>query len=315
MTDRLVIRAARRNPTPAPLFKLYGQLFDVDVETTIDSFGPTHQRLAAERSAPRADVVMTKTRFDMEVIRRDGLLALHDVGVTLPDWLRAPDRCWFGFSGWPRLAIINRTVLPDPADWPTRLEDFAEARFTGRFACASILERTTRAQFAAIAAVRGVDHMTALLNVLMANGMVVRSGNTGLREEMMAHPYAASLASASNVHVFRLQGNAVGAAWLDQGPDDMGTHVEAHSVALVAGAPNEDRARHFLDWIVDREAQSFLAQVYGETPVNPAAEHFDVRPLAAIRRIDAPVDEGSDLMDRVVSILKTNGLADPEEKT
>lgn len=312
MSDVLTIHAARRNPTPAPLFRLYGQLAGVTVRHVIDSVGPTFART---RESP-ADVLITKTRFDMEVARRQGLLAPHQPrpAAALPDWLHAADWSWCGFAGWPRLAIVNRAVLPDPATWPTRLEDFAEPRFRGQFACASILERTTRAQFAAIAATQGVDAMTALLNRLMDNGMIVRPGNTGLREEMMSTPFAASLASASNVHVFRLQGNAVGMAWLDQQPGGMGTHVEAHTAALCAGAPNADAGRRFLDWLQDTEAQSFLAQLYGETPVNPSADHFDVRPLADIRRIAAPVEEGTDIMEAVVVVLRQHGLANTEEE-
>ena len=316
MVDRsLVIYAARRNPTPEPLFRLYGQLAGVQVTHTIDSVAPIGARLEAERDAPRADIVITKTRFDMEVLRRKGILAPHcpAPAAALAEWLHDPAWSWCGFSGWPRLAIVNRTQLPDSAAWPMRIEDFTEPRFRGQFACASILERTTRAQFAALAAVKGIPAMQDLLRRLMANGMIVRTGNTGLRKEMMATPFAAALASASNVHVFRLQGNAVDMAWLDQGPGDMGTHVEAHTAALVADAPHADEGRRFLDWLVGAEAQGFLAQLYGETPVNPAAPHFDVRPLAAIHRIAAPVDEGSAIMDAVVAVLREGGLANPED--
>jgi ABC-type Fe3+ transport system substrate-binding protein len=310
--DRLTVYCARRNPTPAPLFKLFGQLHEVEVAAEVASFGPAHDRLRGEREAPRCDVAITKTRPDMELLAAEGLLEPHQPPLPgLPGWLHHPDFAWTGFSGWPRCAIVNRVVLPDPAQWPTGLESFCEPRFRGHFACASTLERTTRAHFAAIAAVKGLDATRDLLDRLMANGMIVRSGNTALREEMMSAPFAAALASDSNVHVFRLQGNAVARAPLDQEPGGIGTHVEAHTVAVVRGAPRPDLARAFVDFLFSEAAQGLLAQLHGETPVNPAAAHFDVVPLAQIRRIDAPLAEIERLMAETVRLIDGKGLANP----
>jgi iron(III) transport system substrate-binding protein len=312
----LVIYAARANPSPAPLFNLYSELFDTPVVAEYGSIGPISDRLRAEAAAPRADVVITKTRFDMDVLRRDGVLSPTTAGAGLADWLVGADGHWVGFSGWPRLLIINRRQLPDAEQWPTSLEALTDPAWRGRFGCASILERTTRAHFAAIAADRGWGYLLDLLVRLRENGLRIFLGNTNGRIEMMADGLAGAVASASNVHLFHLEGHPVAPAWIDQGPgpDAHGTHVEAHSAALVAGGPQPDVAAHFMDWLLAAEAQSFLALRYGETPVNPAAEHHGVRPLSSIRRIDVSIEQLTAAMDQTLEALRGNGFWLPEEE-
>lgn len=306
----LVIYNARRNPTPAPLFRLFGQLTGTQLTVIDGPYGESAGRLREERDTPQADVVITKSRPDMAALRADELLTPEIAAdlPALPDWLRADDGSWVGFSAWPRLAIVNRAVVPNSAEWPTRLEDFADPRWHRQFAVASVLERTTQAHFAALVATRGYDWTADLLDRLLANGMRAFPGNTGLRIAMMAEPFAAALASASNVHVFHYEGNAVGAAWLDQEPGGLGAHIEAHCVGIVRGGPHPEAAREFAAFLLSAEAQRFLAAIYGETPVIADADHGAVRPLSEIRRLDAPLTVITQLMPEAVALLRSKGL-------
>lgn len=142
-------------------------------------------------------------------------------------------------------------------------------------------------------------------------------GNTGGRVEMIRTGMAAALASSSNIHLFYLEGHAVGEAWLDQEEGGLGTHVEAHAMGVVRGAPRPEAARDFIDFMLSVEAQTFLAKRFGETPVNAAADHGGVRPLAAIRRIDASLAETSRVMDRTLALLRGRGfeLEETEART
>jgi iron(III) transport system substrate-binding protein len=185
--------------------------------------------------------------------------------------------------------MINRALLPDDGAWPRRLEDLIEPRFRGSVACASLVEMTTVAQFAALRVARGDGWTRAFLDGLVTNGLRVHESNMVTREALVRDGLTVALANASNVHVFYLEGNAVGEAWLDQGPDDPGTHVEAHTVAVLSGARHRDEARRFIDFLLSVEVQEFLARAYGETPVNQEARAGWVRPLAEIRRLAAPV--------------------------
>ena len=51
-----------------------------------------------------------------------------------------------------------------------------------------------------------------------------------------------------------------------------------------------------------------LARLFGETPVNPAAAHGPVRPLAQIKRLDAPLSKVATLMESTVTLLRDKGF-------
>ncbi len=185
--------------------------------------------------------------------------------------------------------MVNRAVLPDRAAWPERLKDLADPRFKDAVACAALVETTTVAQFAALRVVRGDAHAKGLLDALIANGMRVYASNLRGREALARERKAVAIANASNIHVFYLEGNPVGEAWLDQEDGGIGTHVEAHTIAVLAGAGHPAEARAFVDFLLSAEVQTLLARRFGETPVKPAAEHGTVRPLERIARMDAPL--------------------------
>jgi ABC-type Fe3+ transport system substrate-binding protein len=95
---------------------------------------------------------------------------------------------------------------------------------------------------------------------------------------LVSDDLVAALANSSNVHVFHLEGNPVGETWLDQEDGGLGTHVEAHTVAVIKGCKHRQSARDFIDFLLTPEVQGMLARLYGETPVNPKADHGRVRP-------------------------------------
>ncbi|HYW89907.1 MAG TPA: hypothetical protein VFB50_19190, partial [Chloroflexota bacterium] len=56
------------------------------------------------------------------------------------------------------------------------------------------------------------------------------------------------------------------------------------------------------------EIQGMLARLYGETPVNPLADHGWVRPLATIRRMDAPLNKVAACMESTLALLRGKGF-------
>src|SRR5262249_5345099 len=146
-------------------------------------------------------------------------------------------------------------------------------------------------------------------------GLRIYKSNLFTREALAREDMAAALANSSNVHVFYLEGNAVGEAWLDQEEGGDGTHVEAHTVAVLKDCKHPEAARNFVDFLLTPEVQSMLARLYGETPVNPKAEHGWVRPLAKIRRMDAPLAKVAACMQSTVQLLRSKGFEVEGEDT
>jgi len=305
----LRIYSGRNRPDLAPVYLLFERLTGIETKIEKVYHHDVERRIAQERADPQADLLLTNSQLAVELARGTGMFEPYAPAVAkaYPDWLRAPDYGWVSFTAWPRAAMVNRTVLPDNAAWPVRLEDLTDTRFRGAVACAALVEMTTVAQFAALRVVKGDAYTTRLIDALLANGMRVYASNLRTREALARERKAVAIANSSNIHVFYMEGNPVGEAWLDQ-DGGIGTHVEAHTVAVLVGAKHPAEARAFVDFLLTPEIQTLLARLFGETPVNPAAAHGPVRPLSKIERMDAPLAKVAALMESTVILLRDKGF-------
>jgi iron(III) transport system substrate-binding protein len=310
MARELTIYSGRNRPDLTPVYMLFERLTGIETKVEKVYHHDAERRLMTERADPHADLLLTNSQLAVEVARPSGIFEPYEAAVAkaYPVWLRAPDFSWLSFTAWPRAAMVNRSVLPETGTWPARLEDLTERRFKDQIAHAALVETTTVAQFAAMRVAKGDAYTTGLIDALLANGMRIYPSNLRTREALARERKAVAVANSSNIHVFYLEGNPVGEAWLDQGPGGMGSHVEAHTVALVAGAKHPAEARAFVDFLLSVEIQTLLARLFGETPVNPAAAHGSVRPLAEIRRLEAPLSKVAALMESTVTLLRDKGF-------
>src|SRR5438132_8696219 len=299
MNRELRLDSGRNRPDLTPVYLLFERL--TGIKTSVDKVyhHDAEKRIVAERADPQADLLLTNSQLAVELARGAGIFEPYasPVAKAYPAWLRAPDFAWLSFTAWPRAAMVNRSVLPDSGSWPSRFEDLTEPRFKGLIAHAALVEMTTVAQFAALRSAKGDAYTIGLIDALLANGMTIYPSNLRTREALARERKAVAVANSSNIHVFYMEGNPVGEAWLDQGNGDIGSHVEAHTVALLAGAKHPAEARALVDFLLSVEIQTLLARLFGETPVNAEAAHGPVRPLSKIKRMDAPLGQVAPLME------------------
>jgi ABC-type Fe3+ transport system substrate-binding protein len=126
------------------------------------------QRVIDERNDPRADLLLTNSQLALELVRDSGVFEPYAATVAreYPDRLRAPDFGWLSFTAWPRVAMVNRRILGnDSASWPQRLEDFASPLYRDSVACASLVEMTTVAHFAALRVAQGDAYVEDLIDL------------------------------------------------------------------------------------------------------------------------------------------------------
>jgi iron(III) transport system substrate-binding protein len=309
----LRVYSGRNRPDLTPIYRLFEGLTDTRVEVEMVYHLDVERRLIEERSDPRADVLVTNSQVAVEAVRDTGIFEPYPAEVArgYGEWLRAPDYSWLSFTAWPRTAMINRRVLPDPAAWPRTLEDLASERFRGKISMATTNEETTVSQISSIRAAKGDAYAWGLIDRLLANGLRSYESNKETREALIRDHNAVALVNSSNYHVFLMEGHPVGEAWLDQEDGGLGTHVEAHVVALVKDAPNREAGEAFIDFLLSAEIQTLLARMFGETPVNPIAVTGPVRPLAQIRRTPASIATITELRDSTRAYLTKKGFAPP----
>ena len=314
MADRVLrIYSGRNRPDLTPIYRLFEGLTDVKVEVDMIYHLDVERRLLEERADPRADVLVTNSQVAVEAVRDSGIFDPYraEVARGYDEWLRAPDYTWLSFTAWPRTAMINRRVLPEAASWPRSFEELASPRLRGKISMATTNEETTVSQWSSIRAAKGDDFAWKLLDRLLANGLRTYESNKATREALISDANAVALVNSSNVHVFLMEGNPVSEAWLDQEEGGLGTHIEAHVVAVVKDAKHADHARAFVDFLLSPDTQTLLARMFGETPVNPAAVTGPVRPLAQIRRTPAPLAKITALRDSTRAYLTKKGFAPP----
>jgi iron(III) transport system substrate-binding protein len=313
-SDRtLTIYSGRLRPDLTPIYRLFEGTTGIKVNVEMIYHLDVEARVLNERADPQGDLLLTNSQVAVEGVRDRGVFDAYAAGVAraYDPWLRAPDYAWLSFTAWPRSAMINRQVLPDTKSWPTRFEDFAGEAFRNRASMSAVNEETTVSHVSALRALKGDDWTWGLIDRLRANGLRVYGSNKLTREALIPDGNAAAMVNSSNFHVFLMEGNPVGEAWLDQEPGGIGTNVEAHVVAVLKGAKHARAARDFIDWLLSAEVQTLLARMFGETPVNPRAVHGTVRPLSEIRRMDVPLAKVAALRDSTRSRLSANGFAAP----
>ena len=317
MERALRIYSGRNRPDLGPIYRLFEALTDVKVEVEMIYHLDVEERLLSERNDPRADVLVTNSQVAVESVRETGIFEPYraEVARGYDEWLRARDSAWLSFTAWPRSAMMNRRVMPDPASWPKTLEELATERFRGKIALATTNEETTVSQWSSIRAAKGDEYAWSLVDRLVANGLRTYESNKHTREGLIRDANAVALVNSSNMHVFLMEGNPVGEAWLDQENGGLGTHIEAHTVALVKGAKHGEAARAFIDFLLSADTQTLLARMFGETPVNPDAVTGPVRPLAKIRRTPAPLAKITALRDDTRAYLTKKGFAPPARDT
>ena len=286
----LKILSGRNRPDLTPAYKMWEQLTGMRVDLTKISHLDVMDKLVAQKGDPQYDLMITNTMAEPEIVRPAGVFDPYrsKVAAEYDDWLRAPDYSWLSITAWPRTAMVNWATLGrDPANWPKRFEDLADPRFKGKVLMASIQESIVTSYFAAMRIAKGDEWTGRMIDRVFDNGMRLYKSHAQERNALVREGYGVALVNSSNAHVFFLEGNAVGEAWLDQEEGGLGTLVETHTIAVIRGAKNPGAARGFVDFILSREIQEMLARLYGESPVNPAATAGSVRPVGQIRRMAA----------------------------
>jgi iron(III) transport system substrate-binding protein len=286
----LKILSGRNRPDLTPVYKMWEQLSGMKVDLTKISHLDAMEKLVEQKGDPQYDLMVTNTMAEPEIARASGIFEPYraKVATSYADWLRAPDYSWMAITAWPRTAMVNWATLGrDPSKWPKRFEDLADPRFKDKVIMSSIQESIVTSYFAAMRIAKGDEYTAKLIDRVFDNGMRLYKSHAQERNALIREGYGVGLVNSSNSHVFFLEGNAVGEAWLDQEEGGLGTLVEGHTAGVVKGGRNPEAARSMIDFLLSKEIQEMLARLYGEAPVNPAAVVCGVRGVASIRRMKA----------------------------
>jgi iron(III) transport system substrate-binding protein len=308
--DELVVYSARKEHLIQPLFDRYTEETGVSIRYITDSAGPLLQRLKAEGSRTRADMLITVDAGNLWQAAQDGVLASVDSEVleaNVPEHLRDPENRWFGLSVRAR-TIIYSTERVDPSELST-YEALADPKWQGRLCLRTSKKVYNQSLVATMIARLGEDRTEEIVRGWVSNLAVPPFSNDTKTMEAVAAGQC-DVAIVNTYYFGRLQKEdpdiALALFWPNQ--QSSGVHVNVSGAGVTAHAPHRDQAVDLLEWLSRPEAQQLFAGLNMEYPVNPRVEPD---PLVAawgeFRADPINVSEAGRLQEEAVRLMDRAG--------
>ncbi|MEM8804889.1 MAG: Fe(3+) ABC transporter substrate-binding protein [Cyanobacteria bacterium P01_G01_bin.38] len=203
--------------------------------------------------------------------------------AAVPENLRHPDGLWFGLTKRARVLVYNVDTV-EPSDLST-YEALAEPDWEGRVCVRSSENIYNQSLLGAMVETKGVEATETWAEGLVNNfarqpegGDVdqIKSVAAGLCDvAIVNHYYWARLAKSDDPENQDVTSKT---AVFFPNQADQGVHVNISGAGVVAGAPNEENAIAFLEFLVSPEAQAVFAEGNNEYPV---VDGVEIDPIVA----------------------------------
>jgi len=259
-------------------------------------------RLIAEKDRPRADVFWSGDPVRAAILKSKGVSAPYQspAGEELPMEFSDADHHWISFSARARVLIYNKELVADDQK-PTSIRDLADPRFKGRACLANPLFGTTSMHAAALFQSLGDDEAKTFFQSLVDNEVKILSSNGEVRRRVANGEFAIGLTDTDDVNVAIQEGKPVGFVFPDA--EGMGTLIVPNAAVLIAGGPNSENGKKFIDYLLRAETEAALARSEAaQMPLRSDVELPDGFPFKSVAQLNAmSVDYGA-LADKLEEI-------------
>jgi iron(III) transport system substrate-binding protein len=262
-------------------------------------------RLIAEKERPRADVFWSGDPVRAAILKSKGVSAPYRSAAAdgLPMEFSDADHHWISFSARARVIVYNKDLVPDDKK-PTSIHDLADARFKGKACLANPLFGTTSMHAAALFQALGDEEAKKFFQSLVDNGAKILSSNGEVRRRVANGEYAIGLTDTDDVNVAIQEGKPVGFVYPDA--DGIGTLVMPNAVALVAGGPNNENGKKFIDYLLRAETEAALARSEAaQMPLRSNVVLPDGFPFKSVAQLKAMSVDYATLADTLEKISGT----------
>jgi len=216
-------------------------------------------RLIAEKERPQADVFWSRDPVRAAMLRAKDVATPYRSPQAngLLRQFSDPGGYWTGFSARARVLIYNRNLVPAGQE-PKSVLDLLALRFKDKACIANPLFGTTLIHAAALFAVLGEATAKAFFAGFVGNGGKMLSSNGEVRRRVAAGEFAVGITDTDDANVARREGESVGIVYPDA--DGMGTLIIPNCAVLIAGGPNAEAGRRFIDYLLRPETEQVLAE-------------------------------------------------------
>lgn len=247
-----------------PILKLFEQRTQIRVRPVYDTEAVKTvglvNRLLAERERPRADVFWNNEILRSIQLKHEGLTQPYKSpsAATIPSKFKDYEGYWTGFAARARVILVNRKVLPDEAQWPTRVQDLADPKWNKRAGFGKPLFGTTSTHAAVMWSMGGEAKATAFWNAALGNAVML-SGNAQARDAVASGELAWCLTDTDDAHGAIEDGAPVAIIYPSDDPAGPGALLIPNTVNLLKNCPNEANGKALIDFLLSEEVEAALA--------------------------------------------------------
>ena len=230
-------------------------------------------------------------------LQKQGVLApyVSPVAKDIPDAYKDKDGYWTAFGGRARTLLVNKDLV-DEADYPKSIFDLTSGKYeANQIAIAYPMFGTTRTQAAAIYAALGADKGREFFKTLKDSGVQVVDGNSVTKDMAAAGQVKIGYTDTDDAKEALEDGANVVMCFTDQEEGGIGNLITPNTAAIIKGAPNEDNARVFIDYIISLDMEKKLIEMgFFDLSIRPSA---DVEGLK-VRGMDVNLVEVYDMLEK-----------------
>jgi iron(III) transport system substrate-binding protein len=262
------------------LFDRFTEETGIKVNVVSASADELIQKLELEGAGSPADVLITVDAGRLHRAEEKDLLQVVNSDIlkeNIPAKYNSPNNKWFGLTYRARILAYSKERV-DPSELST-YEDLADERWKGRILTRSSENIYNQSLLASMLEAHGEEQTSEWASRVLAN--MARSPKGNDRDQVKAVAsgegdvaivntyYIGIMLNDANVEE-RRAAEQVGIYFPNQA--DRGTHINISGAGVTKHAPNRENAIKLLEFLSGQEAQSVLANINYEYPVNPAVE-------------------------------------------
>jgi iron(III) transport system substrate-binding protein len=262
------------------LFELFEQETGVKVLARGGNLDDLADQIIEEGADSPADVFYAPLSDALGLLSAAGRLApLSDEQLDrVPEAYRSPDGTWVGTSGRAHVVVYNTDQLSED-DLPDSILGFTDPVWRGRIGW----DPTNRALQEAITALRqleGEDETRAWLEGVQANAPVAFDGVPPIISAVAAGEII-DVGFGNHFYLYdqQAEGDATNVAAKFY-PGDPGGLLGMAGVGIIEGTANAAAANAFVDFLLSKKAQQYVAEVNLEIPLVEGVEPPEGTPTA-----------------------------------
>ncbi len=258
-------------------------------------------RLIAESARPVADVFWSGDPVRAAILKKRGISApYHSPSAKgLPEEFFDPEGYWTAFSTRARVIIFNKLAFSYRKP-PASVRDLTSPEYKGMACMANPLFGTTSMHAAALFQALGPVGAKQFFNDFAANGGKIVGSNGDVKDKVASGECILGITDTDDINVAMKEGLDTGFVFPDQ--DTIGTLLVPNCAVLIKGAPHENEAKKFIDYLLSPEVEEMLAaSTAAQFPLRdniPGPEQFP--PLSDIKIMQVDYNLLADTLQKIM---------------